>query len=133
MPSGEPQGPSDAVSLDGVRVLVVEDDALLALDLDATLASRGCAVVGPFGTAAGAIAEVKRMAIDAAVLDLNLNGETSISVADALAGRDIPYLFLSGYDREVLPDTHKAAPLLRKPHRDMDLIRLLTRLLHRGG
>ncbi len=135
MPSGEPRNPwgAGAVALEGVRILVVEDDALLALDLDATLASRGCAVLGPFGTATAAIAKINGESIDAAVLDLNLNGETSIPVADMLAGRGIPFLFLSGYDRDVLPDRHDAAPLLRKPHRDVDLFRLLARLLHRAG
>jgi DNA-binding NarL/FixJ family response regulator len=96
--------------LDNVRVLIVEDETLLALDLEMTLAANGCTVVGPSGTIGSAVASIDALAPDAAILDLNLNGESSVAVADTLADRGVPFLFLTGYDREHLPQRHRSAP-----------------------
>jgi DNA-binding NarL/FixJ family response regulator len=102
---------------------------LLALDLEFTLTSGGCRVLGPVGTVAAAIDEVARNPPDAAVLDLNLNGESSVPVADALAERGVPFVFVTGYDRDHLPDRHRRALMVIKPYRPSDILRLLGRAL----
>ena len=111
------------------RVLLVEDETLLALDLEMTLAHSGCKVIGAFATARAALAELARSWPDAAVLDLNLNGETSLAVADALAERGVPFVFVTGYDRDQLPPRHKKAPMVAKPYSGTELVQALQRLL----
>ncbi len=113
--------------LDHVRVLIVEDETLLALDLESTLEANGCTVVGTMGTISAALASIQQAAPDAAILDLNLNGESAVPVADALADRGVPFLFLTGYDRDHLPERHRAAPLIGKPYILADLLRTLAR------
>ena len=115
--------------LANTRVLLVEDEALLALDLEMTLEDSGCTVVGAFPTVGTALAELARSWPDAAVLDLNLNGETSLAVADVLADRGVPYIFVTGYDRDHLPARHQNAPLIVKPYSAPELLRTLRRAL----
>jgi DNA-binding response OmpR family regulator len=103
------------------RVLVVEDEALIAMALEERLREAGAEVVGPAFTAAEALRLVEAAAADggisAAVLDLRLTGgETAIPVADALAARGVPFLFATGYGAGCDTGGHTAAPVLRKPY-----------------
>jgi CheY-like chemotaxis protein len=102
------------------RVLVVEDEPLVSMLLVDLLAELGCAVVGP----AFSIAEASRLAaiakVDAALLDMKVRGEFCGAVADILARRDIPFLFVSGYSSP--PDgAHSKVAVLRKPFDAADL------------
>jgi DNA-binding response OmpR family regulator len=111
--------------LENRRVLVVEDEALIAMAVEARLRDAGAEVVGPAFTAAEALRLVEAAAaaaadggLGAAVLDLKLaGGETAIPVADALAARGVPFLFATGYGAGRC-DTgrHAAAPVLHKPY-----------------
>ena len=97
--------PGDAVTPDGqsVRVLVVEDDALVAFDLEVLLKAAGYSVVGPVGRLEEAVAMASEGLFDVALLDIHLRGEEVYPVADILTGRGIPFMFLSGYGEGDLP------------------------------
>ena len=101
--------------LSGRRVLVVEDEMIVAWLLQDMLADLGCAVVGPAARVYQALAMIDAEAIDAAVLDVNLNGQKSYPVADALAARGMPFVFSTGYETESLPNAYQRLPLLQKP------------------
>jgi DNA-binding response OmpR family regulator len=100
---------------DRPRVLVVEDEALVAMDLEWALLRAGFAVVGPAATVAAGTVLAAAEPLRAAVLDINIAGELAFPVADALAGRGIPFLFVTGYGPEILPARFRGRPLLRKP------------------
>jgi CheY-like chemotaxis protein len=102
--------------LSGLQVLVVEDVFLVALDLSDQLADSGCEVVGPASSVKQALEKIDGIALDGAVLDVNLGGERSFPVAELLASRGIPFLFLTGYDSAtVIPEEFQQAPRLSKP------------------
>ena len=125
--------PSEAAKLPiraGTRVLVVEDESLVAMMLSDMLQDLGCTVVGPVGTRNGALALVASGAqLDLALLDVNLGGETAYEVADALAGRAVPYVFVSGYGRSGIDPQYGAAPILAKPFRPAALALAISRAL----
>src|SRR5690554_4544974 len=84
--------------LDGFRVMVVEDEALIAMHLEDILEDMGLKVVGRFRAAEPALVFIDGAALDVAVLDVNLGGgTTSFPIAEKLAERQIPFLFLTGY------------------------------------
>ena len=113
--------------LRGRRILVVEDEYLLADDLTYALVDAGAEVIGPAGSVEDASALVtSEERIDAAVLDVNLRGEMVFPVADALIGRGIPFAFTTGYDQWALPDRFADRPRLEKPFKGQ---RLATALL----
>ncbi|CAL8480620.1 response regulator [Caballeronia sp. S22] len=103
--------------LDGRRILVVEDDYLVALALSTVLEEAGAHVVGPVASAEEAVAllEEGRERVDAAVLDVDLNGETSYPVADALASRDIRFVFATGYGIDAVAEGYRHYPRCQKP------------------
>jgi len=84
-------------NLAGLKILIVEDDALVALNLQDFVESLGCTVVGPAGRLAQALTVLDREEVDGAVLDINLHGEMVYPLAERLAERGIPMLFCSGY------------------------------------
>jgi CheY-like chemotaxis protein len=107
--------------LDGLRVLVVEDEALAALQIEDMLESLGCAVIGPAARVQHAVELVEREQPDAAVLDLNVAGELVYPVAEALAGRNRPFLFATGLGVDALQVPFDAHPVLQKPYSVADL------------
>ena len=113
----------------GRRVLMVEDEMIVAWLLEDMLTDLGCAVIGPAGNVNQARAIIKAEAIDAAVLDVNLNGQLSYPVADALAERGVPFVFSTGYDKDRLLDRHRTFPILQKPFHRSELSDALTKLL----
>ncbi|WP_137179318.1 HWE histidine kinase domain-containing protein [Roseomonas sp. AR75] len=124
----------DIVSLDGRRILVVEDEPLVAMDVEQTLRDLGAAVIGPAGTVAEALRLVEQAGMpDAAVLDVNLGGQAAFPVADLLVRRGVPVLFATGYGE--LPEGWSGnggqglTALLRKPVGREALAAALGRLL----
>jgi PAS domain S-box-containing protein len=99
----------------GGRVLVVDDELIIAMDLEARLSSLGCIVIGPAATAAAAIALIEKEDIDAALLDANLGGHRSDDVALALTERGIPFAFVTGYGPVAMPAAFREVPLIPKP------------------
>ena len=96
-------------------MLVVEDEYFIAEELRQALERLGTTVVGPVPTGEEALALLKSEPIDAAVLDINLRGEMSFAVADALEERAIPFVFATGYDRAAIPERFRDVPLWSKP------------------
>ena len=118
--------------LAGRRVLVVEDEMLVLMMIEDMLADLGCDSVAAAATVDQALALIGGQNFDAALLDVNLNGKDSHSVADALAARGVPFAFSTGYSessskRERLLDR----PVLRKPFKYEELGEILARVLSR--
>jgi DNA-binding response OmpR family regulator len=111
------------------RVLVVEDDALLAIDIANQLSDAGFDVVGPATSAAKALRLVGETGCDAAVLDVNLGSETAEPVAHELRARGTPFVVLSGYSSDQHPPGFHGAPTLTKPARPADLVAMLLRCI----
>ena len=104
------------LSLQGCRVLVVEDEYMLAYDLCRTLQDAGACVLGPVESVDGAIALLKQERdIHGAVLDINLGGQMVFPVADALALRGVPFVFATGYQKEIVPSNYNFVTRCEKP------------------
>ncbi|MCK1282598.1 response regulator [Bradyrhizobium sp. 44] len=107
---------TESQSLLGRRLLVVEDEYMIAADLARALEDRGAEVIGPAGSVEDALNLVAaEQRIDGAVLDINLRGERSYPVADALRTRGVRFVFTTGYDAWAIPDAYAAVPRVEKP------------------
>lgn len=118
--------------LSGRRILVVEDESMVAWALEDMLADLGCTVVGSAARVDQALAMVATHAFDAAVLDINLNGEGSYPIADALISRGLPFVFSTGYNQSSLPAAYSDLPFMQKPLERSRLSTALTKLLSPG-
>lgn len=109
--------PADGLhSVVGRTVLVVEDEALVALNLEDMLNDLGCSVVGPAMRIAKALDMAALPGLDVAILDVNLAGTPVYPVAEALRTRGVPLVFATGYGRSGLPAEWHAFPILQKPY-----------------
>jgi CheY-like chemotaxis protein len=126
--------PSEPAEAPAWRVLVVEDEFLVAADIALMLQELGCHPVGPIGDLDAAMQAARDEPLDAALLDVNLHGRSALPVADALAARDIPFVFCTGYGAQALP-RHADAPRLAKPFQARELQRAILALAQRrqGG
>lgn len=114
------------------RLLVVEDELLVALDIESILTEAGMVVVGPAASAAEALELISSTAFDAALLDANLHGEPINDVAAALVERRIPFAYVTGYGRESLPPGFEAA-IITKPFDANQLVAATRELLAQHG
>jgi len=101
--------------LAGYRILVVEDEMLLALFVEAVLHDLGCIVVGPVSKLDVAVRLASEETLDAAVLDVNIRGGDVFPAAEHLAARGIPFVLASGYGDWTLPAAWQGKPRLTKP------------------
>jgi DNA-binding LytR/AlgR family response regulator len=102
--------------LAGKRVLIVEDEYIVALNIATEATARGAVVIGPVGTVDDALEAIKNTDVDGAILDINLRRRESFPVADALADRRVPFVFATGYDiAHPIPARHANAARLEKP------------------
>jgi CheY-like chemotaxis protein len=115
--------------LSGKKVLLLEDEAIIAFAVEDMLTDIGCIVVGPALRLTEALELVETAQIDAAVLDVNINSERSYPVAEELQRRGVPFLFATGYDREGLEWPGAPADVIAKPYRRDQLEAALERLL----
>lgn len=122
---------SATTGLRNARVLVVEDEPLVAMDVVMALADAGCDVVGPAATLEKAKSLIGDREIQAAVLDANLAGLPVDELAAELKRRDVPFTFLTGYGRESLSDEFRDAPLLEKPFSPKQLLEMINQLVQR--
>jgi CheY-like chemotaxis protein len=116
--------------LEGLKVLVVEDEFLVATLIEDMLVSAGCVVSGPLPRVADALEAVDHDAYDAAILDVNLGGDRIDPVADALARRHVPFMFVTGYSTGALPADFAERPRLCKPFKMVDLLGTLADLVN---
>jgi DNA-binding response OmpR family regulator len=113
-------------------VLLVEDDPLVAMDVETTLAGAGYRVIGPAESCAHALSILRHEAPDVAILDLNLRGEMAFAVFDHLDETGRPFIIVSGHSRQVVPARHARRPFLQKPCDSAVLLKTLCAVL-RGG
>jgi len=114
-------------------ILVVEDEFLVALDMETILADAGFEVLGPVGSVVEALRLIGLHQPTAALLDNNLNGQSVGPVAVALNSRNVPFAFVTGNDRESLPPGFNDSPMVRKPFNPNGLISMARTLLEAAG
>ena len=103
-------------ALQGRRVLVIEDESLVAMLLETILDDMGCTVVGPESNIDdGLIAATTEASLDAALLDVNVAGREVFPVAEALRARGVPFVFSTGYGEAGLPEHWRGNPTIQKP------------------
>lgn len=117
-----------SLSLQDVRVLLVEDEYYLATDLVRALTDAGAKVTGPVASVAEAQRLIDADGFNCAVLDVNLRGELAYSVADRLQEAGIPFLLATGYDAASLPERFRATPRIEKPFEPAEAGHLLARI-----
>ena len=118
--------------LAGKRILLVEDEPIVAMMASDMLEDLGATVVGPAMSLAAAVSLAETAELDAAVLDINLNGARSDAAAEVLARRRIPFVFATGYGAAGRSDA-TGAPVLDKPYTEQALQKALIDLLSRVG
>ena len=109
------------------RVLLVEDQVLVAMLLEAMLAELDCTVVGPFARVAAALKAARSEPLDGALLDVNLAGERSFPIAYELQARQVPFVFVTGFSQAVLPPDLRQVPFLIKPVRQREFVDQVSR------
>lgn len=114
--------------LSGRRVLVVEDETLVAMTIEDMLADLGLVVAASVTSVGAAVTAIADHAIDCAILDINLDGERVFPVAEVLRTRAIPFVFSTGYGTYGLREDFRDVAVLTKPYRRADLERALLRL-----
>jgi CheY-like chemotaxis protein len=114
-------------ALEGLRVLVVEDETLVAMLLEDMLADHGCVVAATASRIGQALEHIADEALDlqAAILDVNLAGQPSFPLAEALAAKGVPFVFATGYGAGGLPETWRDRPTLQKPFSHDEVGRML--------
>ncbi|WP_296600652.1 response regulator [Phenylobacterium sp.] len=121
-----------AGSLAGRRILVVDDEPLVAMLIEDLLRDEGVEVVGPASSLAQALELAGDPGLDGALLDVNLAGEFVYPVAEILRARDVPFAFVTGYGRAGLDPDFADAPVMPKPVPLVGFAREIVRLLARG-
>ncbi|RYY25596.1 MAG: response regulator [Sphingomonadales bacterium] len=111
--------------LAGLRILVVEDEPVVAMCLEDILEELGCVTIGPANRLSEGLA-LAEGELDAAILDINLAGERSNAIAELLRARGVPFAFASGYGS---PPEGFGAPMIEKPYRTTDISRALSALM----
>lgn len=105
------------------HVLIVEDEYFIADELAEALSLAGATVLGPARNIDQALQLLDATSVDFAIVDINLRGSATFSVADRLADRHIPFVFATGYDTGIIPDRHRGITVWEKPF-DIDQLSL---------
>jgi DNA-binding response OmpR family regulator len=111
------------------RVLIVEDEFFVAVQIEAALQSSGYETVGPFTTLELALQASRRERFDVALIDINLGGTPGYPIADDLLARGVPFLFLTGYSGNDMPEIYRALPRLQKPFDPKAVVAALEQVL----
>lgn len=117
------------MSLQGRKVLLVEDEPLLLMELTDIITEIGCEGIPSVGGLQGALEQARDLPLDAAVLDVNLAGQRVDPLANLLDARGIPFLFATGCSERLLPQQHRTRPLIEKPYRREEVAAALMRCL----
>lgn len=116
-------------SIAGCRFLVIEDEPLIGLDLVSALEDAEALVEGPVGTIEKALELINGAPPDGALLDANLHGKPVDAVAQALAQRNVPFMFVTGHGRDGLPEAFRDATVLRKPFNHAQIVKSAAQLV----
>jgi DNA-binding response OmpR family regulator len=111
-------------------ILLVEDEPLLAMDIEMLLGSQGFDLLGPATSISQAKRLVRDKTPDLTILDLNLGGEMDFSLLDVLSEREIPFVVLSGHSQHVVPARHRHRPFLQKPCAPEVLLATVRKMLN---
>jgi PAS domain S-box-containing protein len=122
--------PDNRRTLQGKRILIIEDEPLVAMELESTLTAAGCEVIGPATTLERAKPLVADSTCDAALLDVNLAGQPVDELVTLLTKKNCPFAFVTGYGREALPPGLRGAVMLAKPFRADQLLATVAVLLY---
>jgi CheY-like chemotaxis protein len=112
------------------KVLVVEDEMMIAMLIEDMLDEFGCKLVGPATNVPRALELIGKESIAVAVLDLNLDGKDTYAIADALQRKNVPFIFATGYGSTGLRQEYGNRPVLQKPFQARDLETALTEALN---
>ena len=123
----EPATVDARIVLAGGSIMLVEDEAIVALAVNDSLTDMGFSVVGPFSRISDACRALRDNQVDAAILDINLAGETVYSLAEILTSRKIPFVFATGYGAESIEARFEHIPVLQKPIEKEMLTRVFVR------
>jgi CheY-like chemotaxis protein len=116
-------------SLDGRRIFVVEDESVITMLLEDMFEELNCKVVSLASRFQDALDKAKTLSFELAILDVNLNGQRTFPIAEALVERGLPFVFATGYGAAAVPENFRDAPVLQKPFRLADLERAVRRAL----
>jgi len=124
--------PDQRRTLQGKRILVIEDEPLVSMELESDLEAAGCEVIGPAATLAEAQTLVEGADYDAALLDVNLKGQPVDELANLLTKKNRPFAFVTGYGRDALPSGFRGAVVLGKPFSGDQLLATAEVLLYQA-
>lgn len=111
------------------RVLIVEDEFLVGLEIESDIRAAGYATLGPYGALDAAMKAARAENFDLAVLDVNVNGESVFPLADELTVRKTPFVLLSGYLASDLPERYRNVPQIAKPYDPAALLKMVSQAL----
>jgi DNA-binding NtrC family response regulator len=114
------------------RILIVEDEYLIRLLLEDMVAELGYEVAAIAANIDDGKAQASKAEVDLAILDVNIDGVQVFPVAEILKGRNLPYVFITGYGQQGLPEQYRQTPTLQKPFQMQDLKTTLGRVLGLG-
>jgi CheY-like chemotaxis protein len=121
-PAQSPSGSNTPVlELSGIKVLVIEDESLIAMFIEDTLSDIGCESVAVASNLDDALTKVTEIQCDIVMLDVNLAGKETFKLAEILAEKNQPFIFSTGYGNAVIPTHLRHVPVLQKPFREIDL------------
>jgi CheY-like chemotaxis protein len=115
------------------RILVVDDEPLIAMMVEDWLGELQCETVGPAGSAQEALALIQGRELDGAILDVSLGNHDSFAVAAALRERAVPFAFATGHGRDRIEERFKDVPTLLKPYNFDSVRKVLATMLARGS
>ena len=118
-----------ATTIDGARILVVEDESVITMLLQDMFEELNCEVVSLASRFQDALDKANTLSFEVAILDVNLNGQRTFPIAEALMARGLPFIFATGYGAAAVPEHFRGAPVLQKPFRIADLERAVRTAL----
>jgi CheY-like chemotaxis protein len=113
----------------GLRVLIVEDESLIAMLIEDALRDLDCTTMTVASTFDDALSKASTLDFDIAILDVNLNGAPAYPIAETLMRRRIPFMFSTGYGAAGIPEAFRGVPVLAKPFKEGDVARALKTAL----
>lgn len=116
-------------TIEGARIFVVEDESFITMLLQDMFEELHCEVVSLASRFEDALEKANTLSFEVAILDVNLNGERTFPIAEALMARGLPFVFATGYGAAAVPQDFRAAPVLQKPFRIADLERAVRAAL----